>query len=80
LQQRRDIALGGKAGLLTKGGDGGWSKGFSPASFGLELEVPAQPAGPQARPGNLAANRTRVKSEVSPPPPVHPARLFPLSS
>ena len=64
LQQRSDIALGGKAGLLTKGGDGGWSKSFSPAVSTLELEVPAQPAGLQARPGHLAANRTRVKSEV----------------
>ena len=66
LQRHQNIALGGKAGVLTKFCGGGWSKSLSTVSGDLDSE-PTQSTGAQeleVRSERTAANRTRVKSEV----------------
>jgi len=66
LKKHKNTVLGGREGVEKKVGDSGWSAALLPADA-PRAGPDRIPAGSCLSPDDLVANRTRVKSEVSPP-------------
>jgi len=68
LTQHSNTALGGKAVLLSKLEDGGWAQGISPSCDVLlspDTNNADCRAAARASPQEMAANRSRIKKEVT---------------